>query len=82
VFLDDAEGAFTPSMRQRIALDELYAKALRRVRSLQDVVGPPRPLPVACPFALDALLAGDVKALGAELDNSSPPRAVNPEDVP
>lgn len=28
-FLDDAEQRFTPSMRQRIDLDDLYARALR-----------------------------------------------------
>ncbi len=33
-FLDDAAERFTPSMRQRIALDLLYARALRRVMSL------------------------------------------------
>ena len=63
VFLDDAAQRFTPSMRQRIGLDELYAKALRRARETTDVAGPPRPLPDACPFALDELLAGDLARL-------------------
>ena len=63
VFLDDAADRFTPSMRQRIEVEALYAKALRRVRALQDVTGIARPLPEACPFTLDALLAGDVATL-------------------
>jgi Domain of unknown function DUF29 len=68
VFLDDAEQRFTPSMRQRIGLDDLYAKALRRAREAADKAGIPRPLPEACPFKLDELLAGNVAELAARLD--------------
>ena len=55
--LDDAQRAFTPSMRQRINLDSLYAGALRRARVLSDDSGPPGPVAGACPLALDELLA-------------------------
>ncbi|MEO9190961.1 MAG: DUF29 domain-containing protein [Acetobacteraceae bacterium] len=55
-FLADAQARFTPSMRQRIGLDGLYAKALRQVRAGEN---PPR-LPETCPFELDELLADDV----------------------
>lgn len=66
-FLDDAERSFTPSMRPRVELDDLYAKALRRARLVTDDAGTPRPLPEACPFTLDRLLAGDVVELVATL---------------
>jgi hypothetical protein len=62
-FLDDAKRRFSPSMRQRIDLAEVYASALRSVRRLKDQSGAPRPLPDVCPFTLDALLAGDIDAL-------------------
>jgi hypothetical protein len=62
-FLDDAARRFTPSMRQRVELDELYAKALRRARTALADRDPPLVLPAACPFTLDGLLAGDVTAL-------------------
>ncbi len=69
VFLDDAAQRFTPSMRQRVELDGLYAKALRRAREATDDTGAPRPLPDACPFGLDELLAGDLAGLAAKLDS-------------
>jgi hypothetical protein len=67
VFLDDAEQRFTPSMRQRIGLDNLYLKALRRAREATDDIGDPRPLPGTCPFALNTLLAGNISELVAKL---------------
>ena len=67
VFLADAEDCFTPSMRQRIELDALYAKALGLAREAADAVGEPRPLPDACPFTLGELLAGNVAGLLARL---------------
>ena len=67
-FLDDAGQHFTPSMRQRVGLDGLYARALRRAREATDDTGAPRPLPDACPFGLDELLAGDLAGLAAKLD--------------
>lgn len=57
-FLADARRAFTPSMRQRIDLAELYADALHQVRAGTGGAPAPRPLPQACPFTLDELLAG------------------------
>ena len=69
-FLVDAEDAFTPSMRQRISMDELYARALYLVRSTSDDSGPSRPLPTVCPYALDELVTAcpDVTSLVAKLD--------------
>ena len=67
VFLDGAADRFTPSMRQRIDLGALYAKALRRAQAARETSGSPRPLPKACPFTLDELLVGDVAALLVKL---------------
>ena len=67
-FLDDAEQRFTPSMRQRVELELLYAKALRRAREATDAAGTSQLLPDACPFGLDELLAGDLAGLTAKLD--------------
>ncbi len=68
-FLADARDRFTPSMRQRIDLPDLYADALYEVRAGADDAGEPRRFPEACPFALDELLAGrpDVADLAARL---------------
>lgn len=77
-FLTDARDRFTPSMRQRIDLADIYADALYRMRTETDANEPP-PLPGTCPFALDELLAGhpDVAALIAKLGSSpAPPEAV------
>jgi len=72
-FLIDAEDCFTPSMRQRIDLDELYDKARLLARTAADASGDPRVLPEACPFSLDELLAKrpDVAALSAKLSGAS-----------
>jgi hypothetical protein len=69
-FLDDAARRFTPSMRQRISLDNLYAAARRRPGAATDAAGAPRSLPDACPFGLDDLLAGDLAELTAKLGGS------------
>ena len=79
VFLDDAGQRFTPSMRQRIGLEGLHAKALRRAREATDDAGAPRPLPDACPFALDELLAGNLAELMAKLDGRVDTRAPKQE---
>ncbi len=71
-FLADAEDRFAPSMRQRINLGELYAKALYLARKATDASGKARSLPEACPFLLDELLAGDLDALR---DERAPPGA-------
>ena len=72
MFLADAEDRFTPSMRQRIDLDELYAKAMHLARAATDATGEPRLLAEACPFTLNELLAGrpDVAALVAKLGSA------------
>lgn len=57
-FRDDAARRFTPSMRQRIDVAELYVRALRRMPSTIDGL-PPLPVPPACPVTLDELLAPD-----------------------
>ena len=55
-FRGDAADAFTPSMRQRIDVADLYRRALR---AMADTIDGQPPLPVAdvCPFTLDDLLA-------------------------
>ncbi len=70
VFLVDAEDRFTPSMRQRIDLDDLYAKALRLVRQMTDTSGEAQPLPETCPFTLDELLSTqlDVSVMTRKLE--------------
>lgn len=74
-FLDDAGRRFTPSMRQRIDLIDLYSAALRRVRSKTDDSGTQRPLPDVCPFALDDLLtsSADIESLMLKLASLAQP---------
>ena len=55
-FLTEARDRFTPSMRQRIDVDDLYADALFRVLPREEEFGPAHPIPKACPFALNDLL--------------------------
>ena len=68
-FLAGARRSFTPSMRQRIDLADLYADALYEVRAGTDDAGEPSALPEACPFALDELLTvrPDIMGLVASL---------------
>ena len=63
IFLDDAERRFAPSMRQRIDLDKLYAKALRRARANATSPVGSAALPGVCPFDIDDLLSGDLERL-------------------
>jgi hypothetical protein len=56
-FRGDAAEAFTPSMRQRIDIAELYRRALDRLPDTVDGQ-PPTQIPAARPLTLDALLAG------------------------
>ena len=51
----NAADAYAPSMRQRIDVAELYAKALRALPETVDGQ-PPLPVPAVCPVTLDALL--------------------------
>jgi uncharacterized protein DUF29 len=55
-FRIDAADIFTPSMRQRIKIAEIYAKAIRRLPDTIDGQAP-LPLPTECPVTLDELLA-------------------------
>ena len=55
-FRDDAARRFTPSMRQRIDIADLYLRALRRMPDTMDGQAP-LPVPGACPVTLDELLA-------------------------
>ncbi len=52
----NAADAYAPSMRQRIDVAGLYAKALHAMPETMDGQ-PPLPLPDACPVTLDELLA-------------------------
>jgi hypothetical protein len=54
----NAADAYTPSMRQRIDVAKIYAKALRAMPESIDGQ-PPLPVPGACPVTLDELLAED-----------------------
>jgi hypothetical protein len=54
----NAADAYTPSMRQRIDVAKIYAKALRAMPESIDGQ-PPLPVPAACPVTLDELLAED-----------------------
>ena len=72
-FLGDAGRRFSPSMRQRIDLDRLYARALGRVRRATDRTGAPRELPPALPFTLQELLAADITKLRAKLATDATP---------
>jgi hypothetical protein len=55
-FRMEAADAFTPSMRQRLDVEKLYARALRL---LPDTIDDQEPLPVPqeCPVTLDELLS-------------------------
>jgi hypothetical protein len=55
-FRNQARRRFTPSMRQRLDLAGIYADALRGLPETSDNVLP-MPVPDACPFTLDELLA-------------------------
>lgn len=52
----NAADAYAPSMRQRIDIEDLYAKALRALPETQDGLLPLL-LPTECPVTLDELLA-------------------------
>ncbi len=59
-----ARRRYTPSMRQRIDLAEIYADALEALPETMDGIAP-GPVPDQCPFTLDALLSprrSDAKA--------------------
>ena len=69
-FQGNAGRRFTPSMRQRIRLDDAYRNATRQVVTLN---GGRLPVewPINCPFTLDQLLHDDCDALEAQLQSVS-----------
>jgi Domain of unknown function DUF29 len=56
LFRAQARRAFSPSMRQRIEVDELYSDAVRALQTSMDGQ-PPQPVSRTCPMALGELLA-------------------------
>ena len=54
-FRDDAARSYSPSMRQRVDVADLYRQALRRMPATIDGQ-PPLPVPDACAVTLDELL--------------------------
>lgn len=63
ISLDDAGRRFAPSMRQRIGLDELYARAVRRARANATSPAGSVAFPEICPFDLDDLSSRDLQGL-------------------
>lgn len=63
-FLADAQRRFTPSMRQRIELENIYARALRQVRAGVPNGEAQPTLPGTCPFTPSELLAEELDAEG------------------
>jgi hypothetical protein len=57
---------FAPSMRQRIDIGQLYARALKQLR-VADYGQPPLPWPTDCPLTVDQLPNDDVAAFEARL---------------
>jgi hypothetical protein len=57
LFRAQARRAFSPSMRQRIDVGELYTDAVRALPKSMDGQTP-QPVSLTCPITLDALLAG------------------------
>ncbi len=55
-FRGDAASRFSPSMRQRLDLAKLYARALRAMPETIDGLAP-LPVPDTCPTTLDELLS-------------------------
>lgn len=62
-FQSDAAQRFAPSMRERIDMSELYARALKQLKDTQIDNTAPHPWPAVCPSSLDDLLNGDRGAL-------------------
>jgi hypothetical protein len=72
-FQAEAAQRFAPSMRQRIDLARLYARALRQL-NVADYGSPPLAHPSACPFELEQLLEDDIAALQVRLAPVATPR--------
>jgi len=66
-FQSDAAQRFAPSMRQRVDLAPLYARALNELSDTKFDDVSPRPWPEACPVNLDELANADRHALRERL---------------
>ena len=64
-FQGNAAARFAPSMRQRIDLETVYARAKRQVAQLPYADRPARTPPPACPVTLDQLLTASREELEA-----------------
>nr|WP_294506067.1 DUF29 domain-containing protein [uncultured Rhodopila sp.] len=64
-FQSDAQRRYAPSMRQRIDVEALYARALLQIEPLRYGGGPPRQAPGTCPVSLDDLLTAACRDLEA-----------------
>ena len=60
LFRIQARDAFSPSMRQRLDVADIYADALEALPASMDGQ-PPRPVPADCSLTLDELLAAKPK---------------------
>jgi hypothetical protein len=64
-FQTDAQRRFAPSMRQRIDLEAIYARALLQIQPLRYGGTPARAAPATCPVTLDDLLTATCDELEA-----------------
>jgi Domain of unknown function DUF29 len=64
-FQTDAQRRFTPSMRQRIDLDAIYARAVLQIEPLRYGGRPALAAPTTCPVTLDAVLSAPCSDLEA-----------------
>ena len=64
-FQTDVQRRFTPSMRQRIDLDAIYARAVLQIEPLRYGGRPALAGPQMCPVTLDALLSESCSDLEA-----------------
>jgi hypothetical protein len=72
-FQKNARRRFTPSMRQRIDVEKLYAEAVEEVRADMEDNGAGGACPEINPFTLDDLLAGEYGMLLARFAELPPP---------
>jgi hypothetical protein len=71
-FQSNLRRRFTPSMRQRINVDELWSDALKQLRAGDRRQTVPRPWPNANPLSLDQLLTGEADDLVRHLSTVHP----------
>ena len=64
-FQSDAAQRFAPSMRQRIELEKIHARAVRQVEPLYQDGVPVPPPPASCPVTLDQVLNASCRELEA-----------------